>query len=98
LEQQEHLQQLILNKQRKQLKNHVVERFKEKGKKHMDGLYICEKLLKLIRERKKATIDTLSHGAISDFVNFKETRARIIEQEYIEQEIKNLLESKENND
>ncbi len=64
----------------------------------MDGLYICEKLLKMIRERKKATMDTLAYGAITDFTNFKEVRARITEQEYLEQVVKNLLESKEDSD
>ena len=52
----------------------------------------------MIRERKKATMDTLAYGAITDFTNFKEVRARITEQEYLEQVVKNLLESKEDND
>ena len=33
----------------------------------MDGLYISEKLLKIIKSRTESIKDTLAHGAIKDF-------------------------------
>ena len=58
----------------------------------MQVLYIYEKLLRIIRERKKSVNDTICHGAVADFVSFKELRAKLVELDYIEQELKDLLE------
>ena len=38
----------------------------------MQVLYIYEKLLRIIRERKESVNDTICHGAVTDFVSFKE--------------------------
>jgi|TARA_R110002020_G_scaffold91650_1_gene222553 hypothetical protein len=58
----------------------------------MQVLYIYEKLLRIIRERKESVNDTICHGAVTDFVSFKELRAKLVELDYIEQELKDLLE------
>lgn len=64
----------------------------------MDGLYISEKLLKIIKSRTESIKDTLAHGAIKDFDSFKELRAKLNELAYIEQELKSLLEGVKEND
>ncbi len=57
----------------------------------MEDLYIYEKLLKNIRERRKLVEETLCRGPVSDFTAFKELRARLGELAVIEQDLKNLL-------
>lgn len=64
----------------------------------MDGLYISEKLLKIIKNRTESIKDTLAHGAIKDFDSFKELRAKLNELAYIEQELKSLLEGVKEDD
>ena len=64
----------------------------------MDGLYISEKLLKIIKNRTESIKDTLAHGAIKDFDSFKELRAKLNELAYIEQELKSLLEGAKEDD
>ena len=64
----------------------------------MDGLYISEKLLKIIKSRTESIKDTLAHGAIKDFDSFKELRAKLSELAYIEQELKSLLEGVKEDD
>lgn len=61
----------------------------------MDGLYISEKLLKIIRSRSESIKETLAHGAVKDFDGFKELRAKLNELAYIEQELKSLLEGEQ---
>jgi|TARA_A100001011_G_C13767316_1_gene617749 hypothetical protein len=58
----------------------------------LDGLYISEKLLKIIKSRIESIKETLAHGAVKDFDSFKELRAKLNELAYIEQELKSLLE------
>ena len=64
----------------------------------MDGLYISEKLLKIIKNRTESIKATLAHGAIKDFDSFKELRAKLNELAYIEQELKSLLEGVKEDD
>ena len=64
----------------------------------MDGLYISEKILKIIKNRTESIKDTLAHGAIKDFDSFKELRAKLNELAYIEQELKSLLEGVKEDD
>ena len=64
----------------------------------MDGLYISEKLLKILKNRTESIKDTLAHGAIKDFDSFKELRAKLNELAYIEQELKSLLEGVKEDD
>jgi CRISPR/Cas system CSM-associated protein Csm2 small subunit len=61
-------------------------------------LSIYEKLLRSIRERKKAVEEVLCYGPIADYTIFREQRARLRELEQMEQELKDLLNRMENND
>tara|TARA_R100001369_G_C3208016_1_gene147315 strand:- start:280 stop:480 length:201 start_codon:yes stop_codon:yes gene_type:complete len=64
----------------------------------MMTLYIYEKLLKIIRDRKESVTDTICHGPVSTFESFKELRAKLVELDFIEQELKHLLESEDKDD
>lgn len=55
-----------------------------------------EKLLRFIRERKKAVEETLLYGGIGDFTIFREQRAKLSELAALEQELKALLDKVEN--
>jgi hypothetical protein len=57
----------------------------------VEDLYIYEKLLKNIRERRKLVEETLCEGPVADFTAFKELRARLGELAVIEQDLKSLL-------
>ena len=61
-------------------------------------LSIYEKLLKVIRERRKSIEDTLSNGIVPDYSAFRELRAKLGELAYIEQELKALLDKVVEND
>ena len=58
----------------------------------MTELYIYEKMLKNIRQRKETTIESLCFGSVGDFTAFKELRARLGELAIIEQELRGLLD------
>ena len=57
----------------------------------MSDLYIHEKLLNIIRERKELIGQQIIEGQIEDFSAFKELRARLAELANIEQELLALL-------
>ena len=57
----------------------------------MSDLYIHEKLLNIIRERKELIGQRIIEGQIEDFSAFKELRARLAELANIEQELLALL-------
>jgi len=56
-----------------------------------NDLYFYENSLRLIRERRQSTTDTILEGSVVDFTAFKELRARLSELAIMEQELKNLL-------
>ena len=56
----------------------------------LSSLYIYEKMLKNIRQRKEAIVENLCFGSVSDFTAFKELRARLAELALTEQELKDL--------
>jgi hypothetical protein len=55
-----------------------------------------EKLLRFIRDRKRAVEETLLYGGIGDFTIFREQRAKLSELTSLEQELKALLDKVEN--
>jgi len=61
-------------------------------------LYIYEKSLKLIRNRKNQVQEQLMHGIVEDFTMFKELRAKYQELATIEQELKSLLNKVSDNE
>ena len=58
----------------------------------MSDLYIYEKMLKNVLERKNVVKDALCFGPVPDFTAFKELRARLGELAITEQDLKDLLE------
>jgi|TARA_R100001244_G_scaffold56995_1_gene48475 hypothetical protein len=61
-------------------------------------LYIYEKMLKILRERREATQEALCFGAVADFAVHKELRAVIGELAVLEQELKALLDTQDIDD
>ena len=61
-------------------------------------LYIYEKSLKLIRNRKDQVQEQLMHGIVEDFTMFKELTAKYQELATIEQELKSLLNKVSDNE
>lgn len=61
-------------------------------------LSIYEKLLRVIRDRRKSVEETITNGAVPDFSAFRELRAKLGELAYIEQELKSLLDKVVEND
>ncbi len=57
----------------------------------MSDLYIYEKMLKNVRERQSMIQEAICYGPVSDFVAFKELRARLGELATTEQDLKDLL-------
>ena len=55
------------------------------------SLFLFERLLKSIRERRSSYEETLAYGAVADFTAFRELRARIAEIGTLEQELRDLL-------
>ncbi len=64
----------------------------------MSELYIYEKMLKNIRERKDVVVDALCHGPVPDFTAFKELRAKLAELAITEQDLRDLLEKVEDDE
>lgn len=52
---------------------------------------MIEKLVKLIRDRKRSLEEVLLEGHISDYTDFKVVRARVNELALLEQDLKDLL-------
>lgn len=61
-------------------------------------LYIYENMLKILRERREITTEALCYGAVIDFAAHKELRAVLGELAVLEQELKNLLDTKDIDD
>ncbi len=56
-----------------------------------NDLYFYENMLKIIRERKESTTETILYGAVADYTAFKELRAKLGELAQTEQDLKDLL-------
>lgn len=61
-------------------------------------LSIYEKLLRVIRDRRKSVEETITNGVVPDFSAFRELRAKLGELAYVEQELKSLLDKVTSND
>jgi len=58
----------------------------------MVDLYICQKLLKVMKEREESLHEILCYGAVKDFQEFEKLRAKLHELNYVRQELTTLLE------
>ncbi len=64
----------------------------------MSDLYIYEKMLKTIRDRRKSIEETITYGAVADFSIFQDLRAKLAELAFLEQELKSLHNKVTEND
>ena len=64
----------------------------------MSDLYIYEKMLKTIRDRRKLIEETITYGAVADFSAFQDLRAKLAELAFLEQELKSLHNKVTEND
>tara|TARA_Y100000004_G_C8628429_1_gene291850 strand:+ start:224 stop:418 length:195 start_codon:yes stop_codon:yes gene_type:complete len=64
----------------------------------MSDLYIYEKMLKTIRDRRKSIEETITYGAVADFSTFQDLRAKLGELAFLEQELKSLHNKVTEND
>tara|TARA_X000001388_G_C2163389_1_gene97017 strand:+ start:316 stop:510 length:195 start_codon:yes stop_codon:yes gene_type:complete len=64
----------------------------------MSDLYIYEKMLKTIRDRRKSIEETITYGAVADFSAFQDLRAKLAELAFLEQELKSLHNKVTEND
>jgi hypothetical protein len=55
------------------------------------SIFLFERLLKNLRERRASYEETLAYGAVPDFTAFRELRAHISELGTVEQELRTLL-------
>ena len=64
----------------------------------MSDLYIYEKMLKTIRDRRKSIEESITYGAVADFSAFQDLRAKLAELAFLEQELKSLHNKVTEND
>ena len=58
----------------------------------MSDLYIYEKMLKIMRERRKSIEETITFGSVPDYSAFQDLRAKLGELAQTEQDLKTLLD------
>lgn|GEM_PF-1426609 len=57
----------------------------------MDGLYILENLLKVIKERRMVVIEAISEGAVQDYAAFRHLRGKLEVWDEMSTELRSLL-------
>jgi|TARA_R110000787_G_scaffold23906_1_gene68117 hypothetical protein len=63
----------------------------------MDEIYLAESTFKLIRKRREIISDNLMNGSVKDMEHYKFLMGSLDGLNYIEQELKGLLEKQEQN-
>jgi len=58
----------------------------------MESLFFYDRLLKILRERQEDVSNSLCSGIVPDYTAFQVLRGKLSELEFIEQEVKTLLE------
>ena len=64
----------------------------------MDGIYFSEKLLRIIREKKKQTTDYVMQGIVEQSTDYAKMIGRFRALEEIEGEIQDIMKKGEQND
>ena len=61
----------------------------------MDEITLAQFILKLIRERKQTIVDVLVNNEVKDMEHYRQLMGNIDGLQYVEQELKSLLEKQE---
>ena len=64
----------------------------------MDGLYIVDKMLKMVRERRSTVVEALTEGSVNDHAAFRHLRGKFEVWNEVESEIRLLLKQSEHLD
>jgi|TARA_R110000796_G_scaffold2189_2_gene8814 hypothetical protein len=64
----------------------------------MDGLYLSEKLLRIIRNKKQQTTDYVMQGTVEESTDYAKMMGRFRALEEIEGEIQDIMKQGEEND
>tara|TARA_R100000353_G_scaffold122566_1_gene87112 strand:- start:27 stop:224 length:198 start_codon:yes stop_codon:yes gene_type:complete len=64
----------------------------------MDEIYFAEAVFRIIRERRQAVTDLLIYKHVKDMEDYRELTGNLDALNYVEQELKSLLEKQEHSD
>jgi hypothetical protein len=57
----------------------------------VDGLYILENLLKVVKQRREVVVEAITEGAVQDFTAFRHLRGKLEVWDEIQSELRSLL-------
>jgi len=57
----------------------------------VDGLYILENLLKVVKERREVVVEAITEGAVQDFTAFRHLRGKLEVWDEMHSELRSLL-------
>ena len=64
----------------------------------MSEIFLAEATFRLIKEKRSVVLDTLEYGEVKDMEHYRELMGMLRALEYIDQELKSLLEKQEHAD
>ena len=64
----------------------------------MDGLYIVDKMYKIVRERRSTVVEAITEGSVNDYAAYRHLRGKLEAWNDIESEIRLLLKESEMDD
>ena len=64
----------------------------------MDEITLAQFILKLVRDRKENIVDVLVNNEVKDMEHYRQLMGNIDGLQYVEQELKSLLDKQERND
>jgi len=64
----------------------------------MNEIFLAEATFRLLKEKRSIVIDTLEFGEVKDMEHYRELTGNLDALDYVEQELKSLLEKQEHAD
>ncbi len=64
----------------------------------MNEIFLAEATFRLIKEKRSVVLDTLEYGEVKDMEHYRELMGMLRALEFIDQELKSLLEKQEHAD
>jgi hypothetical protein len=64
----------------------------------MNEIFLAEATFRLLKEKRSVVLDTLEYGEVKDMEHYRELMGMLRALEYIDQELKSLLEKQEHAD
>ena len=64
----------------------------------MNEIFLAEATFRLIKEKRSVDLDTLEYGEVKDMEHYRELMGMLRALEFIDQELKSLLEKQEHAD